>query len=111
MKPIVLLAFSLFYWSLVCRVAGVSEPWDADAYWRLCYPLSVALSAGAGLLLRTRGWMAGAIVTFAQLPVMAWNAEGGEFWAAGLLLLVLLALPAMAVSTWVGRAAARRRAR
>ena len=107
MKRIVLLLASLLYWSVVCRIGNVEEPWDADAYWRLCYPLSFVLSAGAGLLLRSRGWMAGAIVTFAQLPVMAWTAGWGNLWAAGVLTAVVLAIPVVAVSALSGWFATR----
>jgi len=32
MKPIVLLLVSLLYWSVVCRIGNVEEPWDADVY-------------------------------------------------------------------------------
>ncbi|RSU50027.1 hypothetical protein [Sphingomonas sp. S-NIH.Pt15_0812] len=108
MKPILLLLCSLLYWSFVCRTEGVGEPWDAAAYWRLWYPLSFLLSAGAGLLLRSRGWMAGGVVTFAQLPVMAWNAGWGSLWAAGVLTLAVLAVPTIAVSALSGWFAARR---
>ena len=108
MKRIVLLLASLLYWSVVCRIGNVEEPWDADVYWRLCYPLSFVLSAGAGLLLRSRGWMAGGVATFAQLPVMAWNAGWGSLWAAGVLTLAVLAVPAVAVSALSGWFAARR---
>lgn len=111
MKVIVLLTCGLFYWSLVGRSAGVAEPWDAAAYWRLWYPLSLVLAGGAGLVLRTRGWMAGAIVTFAQLPVMAWNGEGALWWGMAMLFLAVLAIPAMAVSAGTGWLAIRLRDR
>ena len=111
MKAIVLLACSLLYWSLVGRSAGVAEPWDAAAYWRLCYPLSLVLAGGAGLVFRARGWMAGAIVTFAQLPVMAWNGGWGNLWGVGVLFLAMLAIPAMAVSAGTGWLAIRLRGR
>ena len=111
MRVIVLLACSLLYWSLVGRSAGVAEPWDAAAYWRLCYPLSLVLAGGAGLVFRTRGWLAGAIVTFAQLPVMAWNGGGTLSWGMAMPFLAVLALPAMAVSAGTGWLAVRRRDR
>ncbi len=105
-------ALSLFvlgglYWQLVCQVMGVDEPWDAPAYWAFAYPASLVLAAIAGLLLRRDGWLAGAVLTFAQLPVMWVNNGTGPLWAVGLLFLCLLAIPAVALSTLTGWFASR----
>ena len=102
MKAIVLLAASLLYWILISRSTGVAEPWDAATYWRWWYPLSLVLAGGAGLVFQARGWVGGAIVTFAQLPVMAWNGGGALSWNMATPLLAVLAIPAMAVSMGTG---------
>ena len=108
-KAVVSLAVGVLYWYFVCQVSGAREPWDADAYWHLWYPLSFGLSAMTGLFFKRRGWMAGAILTFAQLPVMWLNTGTGPLWPVGLLTLCVLALPVAAISALTGRLAARRR--
>lgn len=107
MKIIALLVCSLLYWSLVCRVTGTREPWDADAYWRFWYPASFALSASAGLAFKDRGWVAGMILTFAQLPVMWLNNGIGPLWMPGLMTLCVLAVPVVGISALTGWFAAR----
>jgi hypothetical protein len=108
-KILVLLVCSMLYWQSVCRVTGATEPWDADAYWRAWYPASFGLSALAGLFFKRRGWMAGAILTFAQLPVMWLNSGTGFLWVVGLMMLSILAIPVVAISALTGWLAARPR--
>ena len=108
MKMIALLLGGTLYWYAVARATGTAEPWDADAYWRLWYPVSLALSAVAGSWLRRRGWAAGAILTAAQLPVMWLNTGTGPLWAVGLLMVAALAAPAVIVSALAGRLASHR---
>ena len=107
---IALLLAGLSYWQLVCALAGTDEPWDAPSYWRLWYPASLALSAVAGWWARERGWRAGATLTFAQWPVMWINTGTGPLWAAGLLMLFALSVPAITVSALAGARASRSRA-
>lgn len=104
-----MLTCSVLYWHLACRYAGVTEPWDADAYWTGWYPASIALSAFAGFVFGRGGWSAGALVTFAQLPVMWLNADTAPIWAVALITSCVLAVPAVAISTLTGRLGARRR--
>ncbi len=109
MKIPVLLVCSMLYWHSVCWVAGVTEPWDADAYWRLWYPASLGLAALTGAAFKRRGWMAGAILTFAQLPVIWLNTGSSSLWAFGLAIAWVLAVPAVAISAFTGWFAARSR--
>lgn len=96
------------YWQLVCLLTGSPEPWDAAGYWHIWYPGSLALAAIAGLRLKRRGWSAGAIITFAQAPVMWVNAGyAGPFWAVGVVMLCMLAVPAVAISALAGGLAVR----
>ncbi|GAA0442911.1 MULTISPECIES: hypothetical protein [Sphingomonas] len=99
LKALLLVVASALCWLGACRLAGVREPWDAEAYWRLWVPASLALSAVAGWFWRKPGWPAGVLITFGQLPVL-WiaNGESGGLWVAGVLTLGVLALPAAAVS-------------
>jgi hypothetical protein len=108
-KVLVLLVCSVLYWNFVCWVTGSREPWDADAYWRFWYPASLGLSAVAGLVLKNRGWMAGLILTFAQLPVMWINTGTGPLLVIGLMTLCILAVPVVAISALTGWFAARPR--
>lgn len=109
-KLLFLLLASLFYWWIAGQVSGVAEPWDAPSYWRLWVPLSLGIAALAGAWLGRRGWMAGAVVMLAQLLPVAFSGDGDSgLWAAGLLIALVLAIPAMAVAALAGWLRTRRR--
>ena len=109
-KLVALFAAATLYWVRVASAAGVAEPWDATAYWRLWYPLALLVSALAGWFFPRHGWLAGVTVIVAQLPVLLLAAgNGAALWAAGVVFLTLLAIPAALVSALAGRLAARRR--
>ena len=88
-------------------LAQKREPWDADAYWYLWYPISCFLAAVAGISFRKNGWLAGGIITFSQLPILWLNNGEGSLMAVGLLFLTLLAVPTVALSTLTGWCAVR----
>ena len=100
---------ALAYWQMVSHVTGAAEPWDAIAYWRLWYPASLALSALAGPWLGRRTGITGAILTFAQLPVIWLNTGSTMSWPLAVAMLTILALPAIALSALTGRIAIRYR--
>lgn len=110
-KPSVLLVCSVLYWMLVCWVTGVKEPWDAHAYGRLWYPVSLFLAGVGGVILNSRAWMAGVIVTLAQFPSMLMHSATGPLLPAGLIILCVLAIPAVAISALSGWIAARVRSK
>ena len=97
------------YWLLVSRLTGAMEPWDAETYWSVWYPVSFVLSALGGVLLKRRGWLAGVILTFAQLPIMWLSTGTGPLWAVGIVMLCALSLPVSIVSAVSGWLAARPR--
>ena len=105
----ILLISSGLYWQYICYVSAVGEPWDADAYWTIWYPVSLVLSALAGFLLRSRWGLAGIIVTGAQLPVMWMNNGTGPLLMVGLIMLCGLSIPAGLVAMLVDRWATSRR--
>lgn len=109
MKMTILLVGSVFYWLFVSWLTGAKEPWDAGTYWRLWYPASLGLSALAGLMFEKRRWMAGIVVTFAQLPVIWGHNDRGDFLVIGLMMLGVLAVPAMGLSALSGWFATRYR--
>lgn len=102
-QALIILAVGSVYWQLFAEMTGASEPWDAPAYWTLAYQGSLILSGIAGFFLRRGGWLAGVLLTFAQLPVIWINNEAGPLWAMGLLFLCVLAVPAVAISALSGR--------
>jgi len=104
-------ALALFggtYWQIVCLVWQVAEPWDAPLYWTVAYPLAVGVSGIVGWFLRSRGWIAGAVINLAQMPIILLNNGLGPLWAVGLLILILMTIPAASLSALAGRLAIRR---
>lgn len=94
------LLVSLAYWQLISGVLNVDEPWDSPAYWTIAYPLSLVLSAGFGAVAQRNGWLAGIVVTLAQLPVVLLNSGLGPLLPIGVVLTLFLALPAAAASAF-----------
>ncbi|QDA36808.1 hypothetical protein E4191_22270 (plasmid) [Paracoccus liaowanqingii] len=94
------------FWLVVSIVAGTPEPWDAESYWTVAYPISGLLAAIIGFRSEHRGWLVGIILTQAQFPVMLTLAGLGPMSAFGLALLAALAIPVTIVSaaaSWIGR--------
>lgn len=108
-RPVAIFAGGAAYWQLVSLGAGTGEPWDAGAYWTLWYPGSLALAALAGWASRGQGWVAGLLLTIAQLPVLWLNSGIGPYWLVGISLLGVLALPAAGVGWLADRIAQRTR--
>lgn len=115
LKLLLLFLLAALFWLGVARGSGVGEAWDAAGYWTIWYPVSLLLVAGGGYVVgrrsrRNTGWVAGAIVTAAQLPVMGLGAAGSGLLPAGLLVLLVLAIPAMAVAALAGWVARKKKA-
>lgn len=104
-----ILISGLIYWKLTCLWSGSEEPWDSDRYLTLWYPVSIILSAVGGYLLGKRGWISGAVINFAQVPIVIINNGIGPLLAAGLLILVFMAIPPIIIAFLTGRYAARRK--
>ncbi|MCK8456786.1 hypothetical protein [Sphingomonas faeni] len=110
MKFLSLFAGGILYWQCVSQITGAKEPWDADGYWHVWYPVAFGLAAISGTALRRRGWTAGVGLSLAQLPVMWWNTGAAASWAIGLAMACLLSIPLAAVSALTALLAARARA-
>ena len=96
----------LGYWTLVAILAKTPEPWDAEDYWTLAFPLSILMAAVAGGAFVPGAWLVGPVLTMGHLPVLLVQGGGGPMLAFGLLLLVVLAIPAAIVSGcsgWLAR--------
>lgn len=103
-----LAALGLIYWQIVCLTWQVTEPWDAPVYWTVAYPLAVAVSGVVGWFLRSHGWLSGTVINLAQMPIILLNSSMGALAAVGLLFMILLTVPAAALSAWTGRLAQQR---
>ncbi|MEG3168591.1 hypothetical protein U1737_10375 [Sphingomonas sp. LB3N6] len=110
MKFLSLFAGGILYWQCVSQITGAKEPWDADGYWHVWYPVAFGLAAISGTALRRRGWTAGVGLSLAQLPVMWWDIGTAASWAIGLAMACLLSIPLAAVSALTALLAARARA-
>ncbi|NIJ29264.1 hypothetical protein FHT00_001197 [Sphingomonas insulae] len=111
-RPAALLALLIaggVYWQVVCQLDRVAEPWDAARYWTLWYPVSFVLAAVAGAAMPKRAWLAGIIVTAAQLPVMWANTGIPALWMLGVAMCAVLAVPVSGVAALAGWTATRAR--
>lgn len=91
-------AAAMLYWLAVALGTGVREPWDSAIYWTIAYPLSLAMAALSGFVLRRHAWLAAILITFAQFPVMMLTGGAGTLWMAGVLILIVLSLPAIVIA-------------
>lgn len=94
---------SLIFWIVVSAITGGAEPWDLPSYWTIIYPAGLVLSVGMGAVLKRLQWSAGAIVMFAQIPVMLATSGASPMLGAGIVYAALLAIPAMTLSWLAGR--------
>lgn len=93
------------FWLLVSLMGDTPEPWDASLYWAVAYPISVLLAGAIGFRMGHRGWIAGAVLTLAQFPVMLVLTGAGPMSVLGLMIVCALAGPAAIVSAicgWIG---------
>jgi hypothetical protein len=94
----------LLLWSLTAFLSHRREPWDAESYWTIAYPLATLLSAGMAALYPSRPWRWAATIIFSQLAVMLASGSDFSLLPLGLVLLALLSLPAIAaalVAAWL----------
>ncbi|HXS07732.1 MAG TPA: hypothetical protein VN723_13160 [Rhizomicrobium sp.] len=88
----------LLLWTLTSLLGHQHEPWDAAAYWTVAYPLAVLLSAALAAFHPVKPWRWAATIIFSQLLVMIAGGSDFSLLPLGLLLLVLLSLPAIAAA-------------
>jgi hypothetical protein len=84
----------LVLWGITAAVTGKREPWDADIYWTVSYPLAVIGSAVLGFLFPERPWRWAAMLMLMQFVVMIAMGSGLGLWPLGLIVLAVLAAPA-----------------
>ncbi|WP_300627131.1 hypothetical protein [Pseudomonas sp.] len=94
---------SLFFWAVVSAITGAKEPWDLAGYWTIIYPAALALSVVLGAVLKSAQWSAGAVVMFAQIPVVLVISGASPLLGVGILYAAVLSIPAMALSWLAGK--------
>lgn len=101
---LVALLIGMAWWQAVSRWSGVAEPWDAPLYWSVGYPGALVMAALLGAKWLRHGWVLGAVVVLAQLPVVIVASSVGPLFAAGVIYAAVLAVPAMmaaAIAGWI----------
>ena len=93
----------LTLWVATAMVTGKREPWDADIYWTVSYPLAVIGSALLGFLFPQRPWRWAAMLMLMQFVVMIAMGSGLGLWPLGLIVLAVLAAPAALAAVLAAR--------
>ena len=91
----------LLFWIAVVVASGKREPWDGEAYWMLYLPLAILLAFGFGMIFPERPWRWALAIMLAQAPVMVAGGSGLGLLPLGIILLLLLSLPAI-LAAWIG---------
>ncbi|MBN1239315.1 MAG: hypothetical protein JXB36_12500 [Gammaproteobacteria bacterium] len=91
-------------WLGTMAVTGSREAWDAPLYWRVTYPLCIALAAFLAYVEPSRSWRWAFAVMLVQ-PVVMLLTSGSSFGLLpiGLVLFAILAVPpiiAARIATW-----------
>ena len=94
---------SLALWLATSWATGRREPWDAEVYWTVSYPLAVLLAALLGFAFPHRPWRWAVIVVFSQLLVMIVGGSGVGLLPLGMVLLAVLSVPAIAAAAIAAR--------
>ena len=84
----------LMLWTITASMTGKREPWDANAYWTVSYPLAVTGSAVLGFLFPQRAWRWAVTLMLMQLVVMVAMGSDLGLLPLGLIVLAVLAAPA-----------------
>jgi hypothetical protein len=93
-------------WFATSAVSGRREPWDASLYWTVAYPIAIALSGILGYVFPQQPWRWAAVVIFSQVIAMIVGGSGFGLLPLGMVLLTVLALPAVGLASlgaWLRR--------
>jgi hypothetical protein len=92
----------LALWTMTAVVTGKREPWDADTYWTVSYPLAV-IGSVLGFLFPERAWRWAAVLILMQFVVMIAMGSGLGLWPLSLIVLAVLAAPAALAAVLAAR--------
>lgn len=103
-KPYALsLAFGSALWVATALLSGRREPWDWSGYWTVSYPIAIAMAGVLGFAFPDRPWRWALAVMFTQAIVMIAGGSGLGLLPLGLVLLAVLALPAIGLAQLAAR--------
>lgn len=105
------LVVGLSLWVGTAWVGDRREPWDSAAYWSIAYPLAILLSAAIAYHFPQRAWRWALTVMLAQMPVMVFAGSGLGLLPIGMVVVTVLALPAIAAAQFAAGIAGARQAR
>lgn len=98
---------ALWFWAGLAT--GRREPWDDELYWTVVYPVAIAVSGAMGYAFPRRPWRWALTLFLAQFLAMTMRAgELGNLWPLGLMVLVVLSLPGMALGKFAAWLRGRR---
>jgi len=86
-------------WLVTSVVSGQGEAWDSSLYWTVAYPLAILFSGLLGYLAPRRPWRWALAVMLVQPVVMVLTSPASpSMLPLGLVLFLILSLPAMAAA-------------
>lgn len=88
----------LLYWLGLSVLAHHPEPWDAPSFWTTWYPVSLLMGCVLGVVPAHRGWLAGPVFQASLLPVLVATSGVGPLLGLGVLLVMIMAVPAALLS-------------
>ncbi len=95
-------------WTLIAAIGGRAEPWDSPLYWSIGYPLAIVLAGVLGYVFPLRPWRWAMTLMFMQGAIMLFGGSGLGLLPLGLIMLLLLSLPAVALASLGARLSRRR---
>ena len=93
-SSVIVLVAGLLFWEAANLALGTQEPWDSPDY-GVFYLAALGVSGAFGYAFYEGPLRWGAIIMFAQLPVMVFHAGVGPLLLVGIVYLVIESLPAM----------------
>lgn len=103
-------AASTILWIATSITSKRVEPWDASSYWTVSYPLAIVLAGLLGYIAPARPWRWAVVIMYTQLIVMFGLGSDLSLLPLGLILLGILAVPAVVVAKGAAWMRTRRRA-
>jgi hypothetical protein len=92
------IVLGLTLWTVVAVAEMRLEPWDAPSFWTIYYPAAIGLSGVLGFVFPARPWRWAVLLMFMQLPIMVLGGSGFSLLPMGLILMAVLALPAVGLA-------------
>ncbi len=88
----------LVLWIATAQFVHKREPWDSDLYWTAAYPAAVLLSGLLAFAFPQRSWRWPLCLMFSQLAVMLANGSDLGLLPLGIVVLAILAIPAIGLA-------------